>query len=313
MSHIRLFLVCGEAVARASARILEIAFEEDALPVAAFEVDEAKGVWSVSVYAMNLQAGEIEKRMLAALQQANLPHAIDREPLGEIDWVAATLAALSPVRSGRFVVHGSHDRHVPRAHEIAIEIDAGQAFGTGHHATTAGCLDMLGRCLKRRRYRNCLDLGTGSGVLAIAAAKAQPMAVLASDIDPVAVSVARSNVRLNHMAAKVKCAAASGFNHRAFREAGLFDLVLANILARPLETLAPALVDYLAANATVILSGLLMHQHARIVAAYRAQGLCLVKAHHRDGWLTLVMEKTQATSLDRTPVPKRFFNRASVP
>ncbi len=289
MQQTRLFLTTNEAKARAMARVLEAEFEEDALPVAAFEVDEAAGIWSVAIYAATDEVAHSEQRMAAALAAAGLPHEIDRETLGDVDWVATTLAELSPVRAGRFIVHGSHDSHVPRPHEHAILIDAGLAFGTGHHGTTAGCLSMLARVMKRRRYFNALDLGTGSGVLGIAAAKAQPLDVLASDIDPVATMVARENTRLNHVASRVKCVTATGFNHRAFVENGPFDLVLANILARPLEQLARDLAANLARPATVILSGLLPHQKARIVAAYRAQGLRLEKAHVLNGWLTLVL------------------------
>jgi ribosomal protein L11 methyltransferase len=290
MRQTRLFITTTGSKAGRIARLLEAEFEADALPVASFEIDEAEGLWSVSVYVPADDAPQLEQRMVAALERENLPQGIGHEPLDDVDWVAATLAELKPVRSGRFIVHGSHDRHVPRPWQRAILIDAGLAFGTGHHGTTAGCLDMLGECLKRRRYRNALDLGTGSGVLAIAAAKSLPLSVLASDIDPVAVDVARQNARMNGVGARVECIAAPGFSDRRFSERGPFDLVLANILARPLETLARDLARHLARPATVILSGLLPHQQARIVAAYRAQGLRLVRAHRRDGWLTLVME-----------------------
>jgi ribosomal protein L11 methyltransferase len=291
MPQTRLFLSTDGLRATRIARLLEAELEADAIPVAAFEIDEKTGLWSVSAYVPADEAEIIEKRIAAVLERENLPHGIGREPLDDIDWVAATLSELTPVRSGRFIVHGSHDRHVPRPWQRAMLIDAGLAFGTGHHGTTAGCLDMLGECLKRRDYGNVLDLGTGSGVLAIAVAKSLPARVLASDIDPVAVEVARQNVRINGVSARVECITAAGFNNRRFAGRKPFDLVLANILARPLEMLARDLVRHLDRHATVILSGLLPHQQARIVAAYRAQGLRLVKAHHRDGWLTLVLER----------------------
>jgi ribosomal protein L11 methyltransferase len=288
----RLFVTTtSEAKARAMAELLEAEFESDALPVAAFEIDENAGLWSVSVYASADDAETTEARMVAALEAASMPHGIGHEPLGDIDWVAATLSELTPVRAGRFIVHGSHDRNAPKPHEHAILIDAGLAFGTGHHGTTAGCLAMLGEAMKRQHFRRGLDLGTGSGVLAIGAVMAQPMAMLASDIDPVAVSVARANARLNGVSSRIECATAAGFSHRAFGKHKPFDLVLANILARPLEKLSKDLAQHLARHATVILSGLLPHQQARIVAAYRLQGLRLVKAHRRNGWLTLVMKK----------------------
>lgn len=290
MPQTRLFLTTDGPRATRIARLLDAELEEDAVPVAAFEIDEKAGLWSVSVYVPADEVEAFESRIDHVLQREKLTLRIGNEPLTDVDWVAATLSELKPVRSGRFIVHGSHDRHVPRPWQRAILIDAGLAFGTGHHGTTAGCLDMLGMCLKRRVYRNVLDLGTGSGVLAIAVAKSLSARVLASDIDPVAVGVARENVRINGVAARVECVTAAGFNNRRFAARAPFDLVMANILARPLEMLARDLARHLDRRATVILSGLLPHQQARIVAAYRAQGLRLVKAHHRDGWLTLVLE-----------------------
>lgn len=291
MPQTRLFLSTDGPRATRIARLLEAELESEAIPVAAFEIDEKSGLWSVSAYVPADEAEAVEKRIAAVLERENLPHGIGHEPLEDIDWVAATLSELKPVRSGRFIVHGSHDRHVPRPWQRAMLIDAGLAFGTGHHGTTAGCLDMLGEVLKRRSYANVLDLGAGSGVLAIAVAKSLPARVLASDIDPVAVEVARRNVRINGVTARVECITAAGFGNRRFAARKPFDLVLANILARPLEMLARDLVRHLDRRATVILSGLLPHQQARIVAAYRAQGLHLVRAHRRDGWLTLVLEK----------------------
>lgn len=290
MNQIRLFVVTTREPAARISRALEAAFEEDGLPVASFEIDEDRDIWSVSVYALPDMVHAAERRMAQVLGEINPSIAIEREALGDVDWVSVTLEALNPVRAGRFVVHGSHDRDAARANEIGILIDAGLAFGTGHHGTTAGCLEMLGEAMKRRRFYNALDLGAGSGVLAIAAARAQPLTALASDIDPVAVRVARENARLNRVGGRVECICATGFNHRRFVETGPYDLILANILARPLEQMARDLARHCASGATVILSGLLPHQKARIVAAYRQQGLRLVRAHRLNGWLTLVLE-----------------------
>lgn len=291
MGQTRLYVATSAARAKAITRALEAEFEEDGVPVASFETDDTKGSWEISVYCEAEEETAFADRIRRTSAGAGGPSEIGREPLGEVDWVATTLAGLKPVRSGRFIVHGSHDRHVPAPHEHAILIDAGQAFGTGHHGTTAGCLDMLGNVLKRRRFRNVLDLGTGSGVLAIAAAKAMPVNVLASDIDPISTIVARENVRMNEVASRVKCISAKGFGHAAFKQRAPFDLILANILARPLELLARDLSAHLTRPGTVILSGLLPHQKARIVSAYGAQGLRLSRVHLREGWLTLMMEK----------------------
>jgi ribosomal protein L11 methyltransferase len=291
MSQTRLFVATNAARAKAITRALEAEFEEDGVPVASFETDGATGSWEISVYCDADDEAQFSSRIYKALTGSLGDIEIGREPLGDVDWIATTLAGLKPVRSGRFIVHGSHDRHVPRPHEHAILIDAGQAFGTGHHGTTAGCLDMLGLVLKRRQFSHVLDLGTGSGVLAIAAAKAMPVDVLASDIDPISTTVARDNAGLNQVAGRVKCITAKGFGHPAFNQRAPFDLILANILARPLELLARDLSAHLARPGTVILSGLLPHQKARIVSAYRTQGLRLSRVHVREGWLTLLMEK----------------------
>ena len=211
--------------------------------------------------------------------------------LPETDWVAKSLQGLKPVRAGRFLIHGAHDRDQVKPNDIAIEIEAGQAFGTGHHGTTTGCLIAIDREAKARRIRNALDVGTGAGVLAIALAKLAKARVLASDIDPVATRVAEENVRLNGVARYVRTLTAVGLNGRAFAERAPYDLVVANILAGPLAALAPAIRGAIAPGGTVILSGLLPEQRARIVATYRASGLVLVRSMIVDGWLTLALRR----------------------
>ena len=188
--------------------------------------------------------------------------------------MAKSLEGLKPVRAGRFLVFGRHDRDRLKPNDLGIEIEAGQAFGTGHHGTTAGCLIAIAQEAKTRPIRNALDVGSGSGVLAIALAKLAKARVLASDIDPVATRVAEENVRLNGVAAHVRCITAAGLNGRAFAERTPADLIVANILAGPLAALAPAIRRAVAPGGTVILSGLLPEQRARIVATYRAAGWC---------------------------------------
>jgi ribosomal protein L11 methyltransferase len=198
-------------------------------------------------------------------------------------------AALPAIRVGRIVVFGSHARAARRVNDIAIEIEAAEAFGSGHHGTTAGCLAAMLELSRARRFRNVLDLGAGSGVLAIAAAKLWHARVLATDIDPRAAIIAAGNARINNVAGHVTSIAATGFRHRAFKERAPFDLIVANILARPLGDLAPALARHLASDGVAILSGLLPHQQREIVAAYRNQDLHLTRATTRDGWLTLML------------------------
>ena len=194
------------------------------------------------------------------------------------DCVKASLEDLVPVPAGRFVVHGAHDRERVPQNKLAIEIEAALAFGTGHHGTTRGCLLLLDHVLKASRPRRVLDLGTGTGVLGIAAAKALKIGVLASDIDPPSVKVARENARLNETGNLVQVIRATGFSAPGFAQRGPFDLVLANILANPLRQLATPMAGHLAPSALVILSGLLTHQAPGVIAAYRARSLVPLKA-----------------------------------
>ena len=213
------------------------------------------------------------------------------EALPETDWVSAGLKELKPIAAGRFLLHGSHDRwHVPNA-AMRIEIDAGRAFGTGHHATTTGTLVILDRLMRARRFARPLDLGAGSGVLAIAMAKVLRRAVVATDIDPVAVAVARENARRNGVAGLVRLAAGPGVDLPLIRQSAPFDLVAANILAEPLMRLAPRLAPLLAKGGILVLSGLLPHQRERVVAAYGAQGMRLTTARIFAGWSVLVLRK----------------------
>ncbi len=213
------------------------------------------------------------------------------EKLPETNWVAKSLEGLKPVRAGRFLVYGSHDRGRRKPNDIAIEIEAGEAFGTGHHGTTAGCLIAIADVAKARPIRNALDVGTGSGVLAIGIARLAKAPVLASDIDPIATRVAAENVRLNGASRWVRTITATGLNGRAFRDHGPYDLIVANILAGPLAALAPAIRRHVAPGGAVVLSGLLPEQQARIVAAYRGTGLVLRRSLVLDGWLTLVLTR----------------------
>jgi ribosomal protein L11 methyltransferase len=205
------------------------------------------------------------------------------------DWVKASLEGLQPVEAGRFMVHGSHDRHRVSPNRIGIEIEAALAFGTGHHGTTRGCLLLLDHVLNVRQPQRVLDLGTGTGVLAIAAAKALRRRVLASDIDRRAAITARENAWLNGAGNLVEAIWATGFAAEEFRHRGPFDLVLANILANPLKRLATPMRAHLDASATVILSGLLPSQANGVIAAYRANGLILRKRIELEGWTSLLL------------------------
>ncbi len=213
------------------------------------------------------------------------------------NWVAKSQAALPPVQAGRFFVHGSHDRQKAHGRLNAIEIDAGEAFGTAHHATTEGCLCALSRLSQKRTFGSVLDLGTGSGVLAIAAALSLPRATIAaSDIDERATSVAAANIIINGKSGRIDVITADGLGHPRLRQTACFDLVLANILAEPLMQMAPRLVRVSQPGANLVLSGILLHQAAPVIAAYRAAGCHVLRKLRIEGWATLVLVKRTAAA-----------------
>lgn len=208
------------------------------------------------------------------------------------NWVAISQAALPPVAAGRFTVHGSHDAGRVARGPNAILIDAGEAFGTAHHATTYGCLAAIDALTRHRRFRRVLDLGCGSGVLAIAAARALPHArIIATDLDRQSVVVARANMRLNGVAHRIDARVADGLRTPELRHPARFDLVIANILADPLIALANGLARIMQPKANLVLSGLLVPQAPAVIAAYVAAGFRL-DAHRRiHGWSTLTLAR----------------------
>lgn len=286
MTQTRLHFTAGKAEAERAFAALEPAFEDEGLPLAITEIDEDRDIHEVSLYA-EADVDAIEARIKAILMRLSLPKPIEREILPDIDWVTRSLEGLKPVRAGRFFVHGAHDRDQRRQHEISIEIEAGLAFGTGHHGTTAGCLEMLESVVELEHPKNALDLGTGSAVLAIALAKLAHVPVLATDIDPVAVEVAAANAKLNAASDLVETVTATGFDHPVFAKRGPFDLIVANILAGPLIEIAPAMAAHLKAGGSLILSGILDRQHDAVVAAYLAQKFQHVSTIHLEGWVTI--------------------------
>jgi len=291
VSEIRLYITTTEKRADIALSLMTDAFEEEGYAIATMEIDEKTDIWEASIYMFRVDEAEITERF-AALLADDFPDAtIQREELPDIDWIAKSLEGLKPVRAGRFVVHGSHDRGTARPGEIAIEIDAGQAFGTGHHGTTAGCLEVINSVMRSRRVKRVLDLGTGSGVLAIAARKLSPAKVLATDIDPIATRVARENVGINGIASGIALETAPGFHSTAFGRHGPFDLIIANILARPLMRMAPQLAAQLTPGGDVILSGILASQRWKVLAAYNGAGLSHVRTIWREGWVTIHLAK----------------------
>jgi len=288
-THRASFSLPTEAAARRVVDVLTEVFFEDDTAVAAFE--QPNGQWDVTLHFAEAPDQELLREIVGTSAGNEIAATLVFDTVEAKDWVKASLEDLVPVPAGRFVVHGSHDRDRVAPNKLKIEIEAALAFGTGHHGTTRGCLLLLDHVLKSSRPRNLLDLGTGTGVLAIAAAKALHRAVLASDIDPPSVRVAAANGRLNEVGQHVRVIRATGFAAPDFARAGPFDLVLANILANPLRQLAGPMVRHLAPGARVILSGLLTHQAPAVIAAYRARGLVPLRHLRIEGWSSLLLKK----------------------
>jgi ribosomal protein L11 methyltransferase len=264
-------------------------FDADAVATAAFE--EPDGRWSFAIHFRDRPNEPAVRALIAAAAGAAAADALVFETLAPTDWVRKSLEGLKPVDAGRFVVHGAHDRARVRPNRIGIQIEAALAFGTGHHGTTRGCLLALDRIVKARRPRKILDVGTGTGVLAIAAAKALRRPVLASDIDLRAVTTARENARLNRVGTYVEIVHAAGLGRNRFRVRAPFALILANILLDPLQRLATPMARLVAPNGRVVLSGLLAAQAGTALASYRARGLVLERRILLDGWATLVLRR----------------------
>ncbi|KIQ05157.1 ribosomal protein L11 methyltransferase [Agrobacterium tumefaciens] len=298
MSEIRLYVSTTEVQSGEVLDLLSEVFGEEDIAIANTEVDEKRDIWETSVYLYANDEDDVRARVTEALSSAFPDLTVEREIIPDVDWIAKSLEGLTPVRAGRFLVHGSHDRDKVRINDLAIEIEAGQAFGTGHHGTTAGCLEMIEQVLRSRTIRNALDLGTGSGVLAIAVAKMRPVPVLATDIDPIAIRVAKENAKLNGIVSGMSLETAPGFHSDAFRKHGPFDLIIANILARPLIKMAPQLVTHLAPGGTVILSGILASQRWKVLSAYNGMKLSHVRTLWRNGWVTIHLRKATHLSQD---------------
>ena len=286
-SHV-LRLTCDERRARAVADIIVETFDPTETAAAAFE-EENGAYWAVEIYFAEAPDEQSIRDLIAAVSDEETAQHAQFSQIAKQDWVQNALSGLKPVRAGRILVHGAHARAHKRPNDISVEIEAALAFGTGHHGTTLGCLRALDQILKRRRPRQILDVGTGTGVLAIAAARLLRQAVASGDIDPVAVNTARVNAQRNGAGAFVRPVLAAGLRHP--RLIGQYDLIFANILAKPLRLLAPAIARAASFDAELVLSGLLSRDVPGVLAAYRAQNFFLGQRSDIDGWATLRLSR----------------------
>jgi len=275
-----------QSARRVADRFAEAFFADD---VAVSLVDTGQGQWRVTFYfRSNVSEGAVRDLAISAAG-ATAGKGLRFARIAAKDWVAESLLGLKPIAVGRFVVHGAHDRGCAAPNRFGIEIEAAQAFGTGHHGSTRGCLLALDQLSKFAKARRILDLGTGSGVLAIAAAKSLRRRVLASDIDAHAARIARDNVRLNRCAGLVRVCRANGLAAADIRASAPFDLVFANILLAPLQSLAAPLTGIVARHGRIILSGLLNAQARAARAAY--PHFTLERRIEVEGWTTLVLKR----------------------
>lgn len=273
------------AIAEAAAAALEAEPATEALTFSILEEDEDRDVWRIDAFPTEADEQAAIRGVLAGYPDLR----VVEEVLADADWLAMALSGLPPVRAGRFFVYGAHDKGLAPASTVNLRIEAGAAFGTGHHGTTVGCLQAFHDLLKARRFARVLDVGCGTGVLAIAAARTGSPVAVGTDIDAPSVRIANENARLNQSTARF--VHASGLNAALVRNDGPYDLVFANILAPPLVALSRDIKLALKPGGLAILSGLLRTQERRVLAAYTSRGFHLVRRLHRDAWATLVLAR----------------------
>lgn len=284
-TYTALTTLLGEPSAQTLGEALE-ALDPAPTGVGVFEVEDGSGLWEVGGYFLDAP-DEIALALLAAAHGAK-PFVVSQLP--DRDWVAHVRRELAPVTAGRFFVYGSHDAHNVPQEGIPLLIEAAMAFGTGHHGTTQGCLLAFEDLLSAGHLpQNVLDIGCGTAVLAMAATAVTGKTVIASDIDEVAVDVARANVAANGLEGQVICLEAAGFEHPAIEAAAPFDLIFANILKGPLLDLAPEMAKRIAPGGQIILSGLLVEQAEDVTKAYHNLGFDLSQRHDIGEWSALRM------------------------
>ena len=287
LTYTALTTLPGKSQAEALGEALE-ELEPAPTGVGVFEVEDGKGIWEVGGYFLD-RPNDIDLALLSAAFGAG---AFVVSEVPDQDWVAKVRRELPPVEAGRFFVYGSHDAALLPKGRIGLLIEAAMAFGTGHHGTTLGCLRAYDRLLDDgQTFNNVLDLGCGTAVLAMSAARMEAANVLASDIDPVAVEVAVANVKANGLVGRVDCVESIGFDSPVVRAGAPFDLIFANILKGPLIELAPDMAAHLTVGGMAILSGLLVEQADDILEVYRTQGLALETREDLGEWSALTLRR----------------------
>ncbi|MDB5467729.1 MAG: ribosomal protein methyltransferase [Phenylobacterium sp.] len=274
------------AVAEAAAVAVDETPATEALTYSILEEDEDRDVWRIDAFPTT----DEERAALVAVLDGFPALQVVTEKLADADWLAMALSGLPPVRAGRFFVYGAHDRGLAPPSTVNLRIEAGAAFGTGHHGTTVGCLQAFDDLLKAQSFPRVLDVGCGTGVLAIAAARTGSQVAVGTDIDAPSVRIANENAALNRATARF--VHASGLNDPRVRSDAPYDLVFANILAPPLIALSQDIKGALKPGGLAILSGLLRTQERRVLAAYTSRGFTLVRRLHRDAWATLVLRRS---------------------
>jgi len=275
----------ARAVAEAAAASLDSDPLLEGATYSILEEDEDKGIWRIDAFPNDAD----DARGIEARLKAHEGLTVIVEKLADADWLAMSLSGLPPVRAGRFFVYGAHDQGIVPNNTVNLKIDAGAAFGTGHHGTTVGCLIAFDELLKKERFERVLDVGCGTGVLAIAAAKTGSKVAVGTDIDQPSVRIANENAKLNM--ADARFVHAFGLSDRKVRQHGPYDLVFANILAPPLVSLSQDIKNALSLGGVAILSGLLRTQERRVSAAYLSRGFVLERRIHRDAWSALVLRR----------------------
>ena len=271
------------AVAEAAAAAIDENLALEGATYSILEEDEDKGIWRIDAFPTTDEEAD---GIVASLKTSG-GLSVVAEPLADADWLAMALSGLPPVRAGRFFVYGAHDKGRVPGGAVALRIEAGAAFGTGHHGTTVGCLMAYDSLLKARRFHRVLDVGAGTGLLAIAAARTGSAIVRGTDIDKPSVRIAGENAALNR--AHARFYHSSGLSDRRIRADAPYDLIFANILARPLISLAQDIHGELRPGGYVILSGLLRTQQRMVLAAYASRGFRLRRRILRDAWAALVL------------------------